>query len=286
MPKTSHFCILEMPTARVADLRACIIANEINFTPTENGWARRLLKWFRVKKLFFEDAEFNPENYVEYLRTLARTNHKLEVNNFVYLLELNNVFVNKYEVRRWTYVAPRRVENPEIPSREAIKNSILAADTFTGLVIMFKYCSGRRHADLKRLESRNCSVIDNEVHIYLNYCKTSKNISAYFFSFTNDLGIPMEPYYQEFAQLLSSRTHPFSSFDFNKLRKQVTYSLKGLRSARAIHHALAGMSADEICEKVGWECLSTMRIYLRLPVSSIVKLGSYDLVAQKLNNLC
>lgn len=274
-----------MPIARVVTIRACIINNDHNFTSTEKGWARRLLLWFQKQKLFFDSAEFDAENYIEYLRSLNRSNHKLEVQNFCYLLELANVFVNKYELRRWSYVAPKRVENPEIPSREAIKNSILSSDTLTGLVILIKYCSGRRHADLKRLESRNCSVINNEVHIYLNYCKTSRNISAYFFSFTNDLNIPMEPYYQQFAQLLSTKTHPFSSFDFDKLRKQVNYSLKGLRSARAIHHALAGLSAEEICDKIGWACLSTMRIYLRLPVSSIMKLGTYDLVAQKLNSL-
>ena len=275
-----------MTFARAFSLRECVLANERHFTSTEKGWARRLLKWLRSEKLFFPESAFDPECYVNYLRSLTLCSHKLEVNNFVYLLELTDFYVTKYALRQWTYVAPRRLEKPQIPDREAIKNSILNNDLLTGLVILFKYCSGRRHADLTRLESRNCSVIGNEVHVYLNYCKTSRNISAYFFSFTNDLGIEMENYFQLFAKLLSSSTHPFSAFDFNKLRRKVDYSLKGLRSARAVHYALAGMTPDEICEKVGWESVTTMRVYVRLPVCSILKLGSYDLVAQKLNSLC
>ena len=274
-----------MTLVNASSLRCRILANEKYFTSTETGWARRLLTWFRQKRLYFSESTFDPEEYVMFLRNLNRCNHKLEINNFVYLLELVDVHVTKYALRQWSYVAPRRLENPQIPNRVAIRNAILTSDLTTGLVVLFKYCSGRRHIDLKRLESRNCSVIDNECHIYLNFCKTSKNISAYFFSFTNDLDIDMDPYYHHFAELLTTTSHPFSSFDFDKLRKKVDFSLKGLRSARAIHYALSGMSAEEICEKVGWECLSTMRVYIRLPVSSIVKLGSYDLVAQKLNTL-
>ena len=273
-----------MTVAQASLLRQCILSNK-RFTSTEQGWSRRLLKWLRSNKLYSSHSVFNPEVYVEYLRSLNLSHLKLEVTNFVYLLSLTDYHVTKYVLRQWTYVAPRKLEKPQIPSREAIKNSILNGDAMTGLVVLFKYASGRRHADLQRLESRNCSVIDNEVHIYLNFCKTSKNISAYFFTFSNDLGIDMEPYYTLFASLLKNTDKPFSKFDFNKLRRHADYSLKGLRSARAIHYALSGMSPEEICEKVGWACISTMRIYLRLPASSIVKLGDYDSVAHRLNTL-
>ena len=274
-----------MTKISASSLRDCILANEKHFNSTEKGWSRRLLKWFRSENHYFYESKFDPEHYVEYLRGLRRTSHKLEILNFCYLLELVNYHVTKYAIRTWTYVAPRRIENPEIPSRDDIKRAILNSDLESGLILLLKYSSGRRHADLTRLESRNCSVENNECHIYLNFCKTKPNISAYYFSFTNDLGIEMTPYYILFARLLRTTSHPFSGFDFNKLRRNVNFSLKGLRSARAIHYALSGMSADEICEKIGWACLSTMCIYIRLPVSSIVKLGTYDLVAEKLNSL-
>ena len=128
-------------------------------------------------------------------------------------------------------------------------------------------------------------ITTEECHVFLNYCKTQRNITAYHFKFKNDLGIDMLPYHRLFASLLSTRDKPFADFDFDRLRRNVKFSLKGLRSSRAVHYALEGLSADEICDRIGWECLSTMRVYIRLPLSSIVKLGTYDAVAQKLNSI-
>jgi integrase len=264
-------------------LRSTIVQNEKHFTSKQTTWCRRLLM-FMKNHGFYQQSYLPIEIYMDYLRSLRLVAHKSEVYHVSYLFELSGCSINQFQLRSWSFQNPREHVDFTIPSRSAITSAIRTGSLLDGLVIILKYCSGRRHCDILRLKSKNVHVKNNRVHIRLSYTKTTRTITAYSFEFKTDLNIDLEPYQRLFARMLVRNSQPFQNYDFDSLRRQVPFQLKSLRSARAIHYILDGHSEESVMNRIGWSCSSTFRLYVRLPITSIQDLRTYDAVVDVLNS--
>ena len=262
-------------------------------TSKEIGWCRRLLSWLLANGYYDTDSAdlpvhkwFEASLYVDYLRTLGLSAHKAEVQHYCYLLFLSKCTVNKFEYRSWCFSEPRKSRDVALPSLHEVSSTIRTLDTDDGLFILMLFLSGRRSIDLKRLETKNVTVTGDRVHILLDFCKTRRHVTSYFFEFTTDLDIDVEHFQRRFAELLSHTAQPFLNFDVEKLRTRVSFKLHGLRSARAIFLLLEKLSPQNVQNRIGWASETTFKSYIRLPVSSILALGNYTAVAQLLNEKC
>ena len=279
----SQFCL-------IVSIRQNILKNEKNYTTKEIGWCRRLISWLLENGYYDTDLSGQPVHkgfevslYIDYLRTLGLSAHKVEVQFFCYLLHLSKCTVNKFEYRSWCISEPRKTRAVSLPVLEELASTIRNLSDDDGLFILLLFLSGRRSIDLKRLETRNVTVEGDRVHILLDYCKTRRHVTSYFFDFATDLPIDVEYYQRHFAALLLNNVQPFLNYDVEKLRTKISFKLHGLRSARAIFLLLEKLSPQIVQNRIGWACETTFKSYIRLPVSSILELGNYTAVADLLN---
>ena len=115
-----------------------------------------------------------------------------------------------------------------LPTIVSVAQAFQAHSGNSRLVLVLLFLSGRRSIDLKRLCSRNVRIENYTVYIYLDYTKTTRRITAYYFEFQWDLPFSLAPIFEEFKQVLSENAQPFASFDFCKLRRGLHFRLHAL----------------------------------------------------------
>ena len=252
----------------------------------ETGWSRRLIKWLHESGLYSENDQlmFEPSDYVAYLKTLRLSAHQSEVYYLCRIFRIAEYPVNHFELRSWKLMEPVIRDRKVLPSTSVIRSNLLKLDLMDGLFLLLLYVSGRRSIDLIRLQSNNVTVHDDNVQIVLEYCKTKRHSTTYFFSILHDLAIDDLPYLQLLGRLLRNSAKPFENFSVSKLALKLTFTPHTLRSCRAIHLVLEGLSFTDVMSRIGWSSENTFKHYVRLPTTSIVKLGNFDTVVAQINS--
>ena len=252
----------------------------------ETGWSRRLIKWLHESGLYSENDQlmFEPSDYVAYLKTLRLSAHQSEVYYLCRIFRIAEYPVNHFELRSWKLMEPVIRDRKVLPSTSVIRSNLLKLDLMDGLFLLLLYVSGRRSIDLIRLQSNNVTVHDDNVQIVLEYCKTKRHSTTYFFSILHDLAIDDLPYLQLLGRLLRNSAKPFENFSVSKLALKLTFTPHTLRSCRAIHLVLEGLSFTDVMSRIGWSSENTFKHYVRLPTTSIVQLGNFDTVVAQINS--
>jgi len=252
----------------------------------ETTWSRRLFKWLQVSDLYSEDDQltFAPSDYVAYLKTLRLSAHQSEIFYLCRVFRVAKYPVNYFEIRSWKIVEPVIRDRKVLPNTAVIRSNLLKLDLMDGLFLLLLYVSGRRSIDLVRLQSNNVTVSEDNVHIVLEYCKTKRHSTTYFFSILHDLAIDDLPYLKLLGRLLKNNAIPFENFSVSKLALKLTFTPHTLRSCRAIHLVLEGLSFTDVMSRIGWSSENSFKHYVRLPTTSIVRIGNYDSVVAQINS--
>ena len=250
----------------------------------ERGWCRRILTWMKENQLYENRLVFEPSIYIDHLRSLQLKAHQAEITFLCRIFQLSGYEVNYFENRSWKIVEPQIRIRKALPTTSVIRNDLSKLDLFEGLFVLLLYVSGRRSIDLIRLKSSNVTVVDDDVNIILEYCKTKKKLSSYKFTIVHDLEMDDLPHLKLFATLLQQRAFPFENINISKIALKLSFTPHTLRSCRAIQLVLQGLSVPEVMSQIGWSEESTYKHYIRLPTSSILKLNNFDKVVTKINS--
>ena len=250
----------------------------------EHGWCRRFMVWLDQNNIYNGCIVLEPSRYMDHLRGLKLRAHQVEVSFLCKIFRLSGYNVNFFEQRRWKTVEPLVRTRKSLPTTEVICSNLLKLTDIEGLFVLLLYVSGRRSIDLIRLKTSNITVVGDTVDIILEYCKTKKKLSSYSFSIVHDLPIDDAPYLKILADLLVSSRQPFENICMAKIAGKLSFTPHTLRSSRAIHLVLNGLSVPEVMSRIGWSDIETYKHYVRLPTSSILKLQNYDAVVLKINS--
>lgn len=243
----------------------------------EVTWIRRLQQWS-------ENVEcLNLDVYMEGLSNLRLSNFKSEVN-FITKFVREFEDISSFQSRFWlTLEKPTQVKNVMIiPLEEDIRNSIPKLKTVEHLFLAIMISSGRRAADVRRIESSRLEIRETEVEVTIERDKTSSVPVTFSFSWDrsvfNDLSL-------ELRNLARQVKQPFKNVSGQRLRRILPFSLHGCRNRRALKLIYEGSSIEETCSEIGWATHSSFVRYTRISLAKIRKAENFEEVVKTVNKI-
>ena len=153
------------------------------------------------------------------------------------------------------------------------------------LPVFFMAATGRRAADISKIETKNVSVVKDALLIALNGDKVNQTFVGFSLNWNEDqVLIPFVKKAKCLWKSIKTREKPFQNTNWQQIRRSTTSRLHSLRNRKAIILLMADASVEEVKLRLGWADIASLVRYTKIEPNSLKLFDSYDDFISKLSS--
>ena len=256
-------------TVTISSLIQVLTQNDQYFTPRQNTYSRRLVKW-----VDFEEETFSFTDYFRHLASLQLTSYRTELRFLFDLCRLLGIDQNPILEGHFLHLHPSQQTRPNrLLTLPEIRQALSKLTTEEQPAIHFLALSGRRQIDISRLTS--CPDLDEPLRFFGNlpYSKCSATMSLVEFNYQESEFTTLS----EFNHLRELLVQGYcQTINWSRIHRKTKVSLHKLRNRKTLDLLMRGYSDSAICHRLGWRTNSSLQRYSFLTPSVVQNFRDID----------